>query len=839
MRGSGFRIFGLVWLFGLLAVSSPALAFGDCPLVGTLENFDAGDAPRITNYEAQEFRVLDGKDSKIIVVKGKVCKQDYALKSGAARMSGLEIMQNYAEALPAAGMKITNSNRADDDDIYATVKKGGNEYWVHVWESNGDGLHILVLQAAPFQARLVAAGAGDCPLVPVQQNFQTSEKPRLRTFDQEDFRVAEGDDEKIVKKTGSVCNQDYALKPGVAHMSALEIMQSYAEALPAAGMKITNAKRNADDEVDATTSKEGSTYWVRVWESNGDGLHILVLQDSPFRASLAPAGAEDCPFIPVQQNFQINGDRYLRIYDVEEFRITEGDDDKNVRKYGRVCKRDYDLKPGVANMSALEIMRNYVEGAAATDYAIVNTHRNPDDEIDASMTKDGKVYWFHIYESNGNGLHIRSLQEAPFRSSIAALTAKDCPLAPALESFQANDPPRLKKFDAMDFRVAEGDGDKNVTKKGKICQQDYALKHGIAAMSALEIMQNYAEALPAEGLAITNTHRGPDDDIFATMAKDRVESWLHVWESNGDGLHVALLQIEPFHSTMKAPQPGDDAAAAAPAPAPAPAPKAAVVDLTLPPPAAAPETVDPARGDFPYLPALRGSQLTVGKALVEPFYVQPSDAKQPELVAQGSVVKQYQSPAGLTAIQILDAYRAALLKAQWSLVAERRGAGAALTGHYGSNGRNIWATINVGDASYTIAVADATVGEAKLEANLGSQCHLALTGVLFDFNKSKLKPESDAVLEQVAAVMKKAPNLKLEVQGHTDGVGSEAFNLPLSKARAHAVAVWLTDRGVAADRLEARGYGKTRPIADNDTDEGRAQNRRVEIANRACKAADP
>jgi outer membrane protein OmpA-like peptidoglycan-associated protein len=481
-------------------------------------------------------------------------------------------------------------------------------------------------------------------------------------------------------------------------------------------------------------------------------------------------------------------------------------------------------------------MRNYAEAAASTGYSIANTHRNPDDDIHASMTKDGASYWFHIWESNGNGLHILTLQEAPFRSSLAALTAKDCPLAPALENFQTANPPRGKKFDSMEFQTVEGDKNAVVTKKGKVCQQDYDLKSGVATMSGLEIMQNYAEGLPAEGLTITNIHRNPDDEIFATMTRDGVESWVRVWESNGNGLHTAVLQIEPFHSTMKAPQPGDDAAAT---PAPAPAPKPAVADLALPAPAAAPEAIDPAQGDFPYLPSLPGSRLTAGRALAEPFYVQPSDAKQPELVAQGSIVKQYEPPAGLTAIQILDAYRAALLKAQWSLVSERRDAGVALTGHYGLNGRNIWATLHIGDTTYEIAVADATVGEAKLEASLGAQCHLALTGVLFDFNKSKLKPESDAMLEQVAAVMKKVPDLRLEVQGHTDGVGSQGFNLPLSKARAHSVVVWLTDQGVAANRLDAHGYGKTRPIATNDTDDGRAQNRRVEIANPACKAADP
>jgi hypothetical protein len=288
--------------------------------VGTLENFDASQAPRTTNYDAEEFRTVDGKEAKTVVKKGKICKQDYELKSGVAKMSGLEIMQNYAEALPAEGMRVTNTNRANDDDVFATVTKGSKEYWIHVRESNGNGLHVLVLQVAPFQANIVAAGATDCPLVPVQQNFQTAQKPSLRTFDEEEFLVPEGDGQKRAKKTGAVCKQDYDLKPGVARMSGLEIMQTYAEALPAAGMTITNAKRNADDDVDATMTRDGTTYWVRVWESNGNGLHILVLQDTPFQAHLAPPGADDCPVIPVQQNFQITSQRYLRTYDVKDFR---------------------------------------------------------------------------------------------------------------------------------------------------------------------------------------------------------------------------------------------------------------------------------------------------------------------------------------------------------------------------------------------------------------------------------------------------------------------------------------------------------------------------------------
>jgi outer membrane protein OmpA-like peptidoglycan-associated protein len=133
-------------------------------------------------------------------------------------------------------------------------------------------------------------------------------------------------------------------------------------------------------------------------------------------------------------------------------------------------------------------------------------------------------------------------------------------------------------------------------------------------------------------------------------------------------------------------------------------------------------------------------------------------------------------------------------------------------------------------------VADATIVLSKLAADLGSNCHLALTGVLFDFDKSTLKPESDPVLQQVGAMMAKDAALRLEIQGHTDGIGSDAYNQPLSEARARSVVAWLSAHGIPADRLSARGYGKTRPVAANTTDEGRARNRRVEIANLSCKA---
>jgi outer membrane protein OmpA-like peptidoglycan-associated protein len=88
----------------------------------------------------------------------------------------------------------------------------------------------------------------------------------------------------------------------------------------------------------------------------------------------------------------------------------------------------------------------------------------------------------------------------------------------------------------------------------------------------------------------------------------------------------------------------------------------------------------------------------------------------------------------------------------------------------------------------------------------------------------------------VVGVLQKDTALKVEIQGHTDNVGDDAYNQQLSNARAQSVVTWLTQQGIAANRLTATGYGKTRPIADNDSDEGRAKNRRVEIAKPGCQA---
>jgi outer membrane protein OmpA-like peptidoglycan-associated protein len=114
------------------------------------------------------------------------------------------------------------------------------------------------------------------------------------------------------------------------------------------------------------------------------------------------------------------------------------------------------------------------------------------------------------------------------------------------------------------------------------------------------------------------------------------------------------------------------------------------------------------------------------------------------------------------------------------------------------------------------------------------------SGILFDFDKSSLKAEARTNLDKLAVILNKYADTDLLVDGHTDSKGSDNYNLTLSQERAQAVANYLANLQVASTRMTLHGYGESRPIATNDTEEGRALNRRVEVgimANEKLKKA--
>jgi len=138
-----------------------------------------------------------------------------------------------------------------------------------------------------------------------------------------------------------------------------------------------------------------------------------------------------------------------------------------------------------------------------------------------------------------------------------------------------------------------------------------------------------------------------------------------------------------------------------------------------------------------------------------------------------------------------------------------------------------------GDADGIVDAADQCPGTLAGEPVDDKGCTLPKTlkleGVNFDNDEDVLHPDSLAILEGVAATLKRYPGFKVEVAGHTDSHGSSAHNLDLSNRRAKAVMDYFIAHGIAADRMSAKGYGETQPIGNNYLEEGRVKNRRVEL----------
>jgi OmpA-OmpF porin, OOP family len=158
-----------------------------------------------------------------------------------------------------------------------------------------------------------------------------------------------------------------------------------------------------------------------------------------------------------------------------------------------------------------------------------------------------------------------------------------------------------------------------------------------------------------------------------------------------------------------------------------------------------------------------------------------------------------------------------------------------LTMKFVRSGKETWVFLQASenDGSYAMTVSEREamkqeIGVNEMADKLSKDGFITLY-VGFDTGKATITPESAETLDTAAAALKAAGDLEVEVGGHTDNVGAPEANLKLSLERAQAVMAALVQRGVAAARLTAKGYGQTAPIADNRTEDGRAKNRRVEL----------
>jgi len=240
---------------------------------------------------------------------------------------------------------------------------------------------------------------------------------------------------------------------------------------------------------------------------------------------------------------------------------------------------------------------------------------------------------------------------------------------------------------------------------------------------------------------------------------------------------------------------------------------------------------------------LPGSRLIQTSHVDGPLEVRSATADDEAILAGMSYTRQkYREGHAMPFDTFVATYRDGLFAAGWKLIASPKidpklpppEGDLNISAHYMNNGRNIYVRITrTAEGEYDINVAD--VGEENWSAMLAKECRLRIPSIHFDLDRPTIRTfESEPTLEKLAGVLKSKNAPAVEIEGHVDNIGEAGVpaRQTLSEGRARAVAAWLIAHGVPANKITAKGYGKTKPIADNDTDLGRAQNRRIEIA---CK----
>ncbi len=262
----------------------------------------------------------------------------------------------------------------------------------------------------------------------------------------------------------------------------------------------------------------------------------------------------------------------------------------------------------------------------------------------------------------------------------------------------------------------------------------------------------------------------------------------------------------------------------------------------FPPPGTTPESVADNQ-DFPFIPALPGARLTSTRRIAEALELRAATADNEAVLAGMSYVqKTYDRPGSLTPVVFLSTLRDALFAAGWKLIDVTKLEEIAIqpetvnvAAHYSADGRVIYARMTQEPGGpYQVNLAD--VGAEDWATVLATECRLRPYSIQFDLDRPTFRPEAIPTLEKLAALLKSRAGPTVEIQGHADNIGAagDAARQLLSEARAKAVSAWLAEHGVPKAKLSSKGYGKTRPIAANDSDLGRAMNRRIEIVRPGC-----
>ncbi|MEO8804049.1 MAG: OmpA family protein [Rudaea sp.] len=377
---------------------------------------------------------------------------------------------------------------------------------------------------------------------------------------------------------------------------------------------------------------------------------------------------------------------------------------------------------------------------------------------------------------------------------------KDCAPLGSLPNYTAEGVPQQYAYESHDFVGKDKDGGHpTITIAGHYCEQKYDVNKGTESMSDLEVMSNYEDQLDKLGAKVTTSDEA---EANAVLLKDGKETWMEVTSHGNIGM-VDIVVVN----------------------------KQTLVPTLLP----------PSGKDYRllgHMPDYAAGTPDKSHFDQHAFRVHSDDGDNDVNVQGVRFDLTYALKDGApeaSDVDILGNYRSALEKLGATILYTDP---SSMVARYDDHGQAIWMQIDAdnNNSGIIIHVIEEKAFHASIKppdasamkTALDKDGHIALY-INFDFDKATLRPDAAPIIAQVVTLLKDNPDLKLSVDGNTDNVGGHDYNVKLSQQRAAAVVAELVKAGIATDRLKSSGNGPDKPVADNATSRGRAENRRVEL----------
>ena len=395
----------------------------------------------------------------------------------------------------------------------------------------------------------------------------------------------------------------------------------------------------------------------------------------------------------------------------------------------------------------------------------------------------------------GIGLLSLSLGLATLGGAAArASEFKDCPLVGVMPDYAAEADVQLLRWDGISLRVKDGDNEKDVVVEGAVCRQSYAEKPGKTEGSLLEYTENFKDNIQQLGGELKLARDGYVVGVVKNQGKD---VWIRVTGTRDDGYTVEEVTVTPFTPSLLPPS-GYDYRLLGHMPTYV---------------ASEPNKKNFTQYNFP----TDNGDLNIRGRLYQVHYEPTVPKPQTEVITREEVISNY---------------RYALHNLGAEMLRDSGFGTENLTARFDDHGQLIYIYVDsrnvtaMEEKPFRMTIQPPTADAMKDALDKAGRIALYVN---FDFAKASLKPDAAPIVAEVVNLMKRNPDLKLSIDGHTDNIGGHDYNQKLSQDRAASVVAAVVAGGVDSGRLQSHGFGADKPIAPNDTEEGRAKNRRVEL----------